>query len=81
MQGNKIPSAYYRRLEEYIEETRRIRKKTNVKCLKGPIVVTVADILDLIHKNHALSLKNCKLKQTKSFNLDAYDADSDEIDD
>lgn len=81
MQEDKIPSAYYQSLEEYIEDTRRISKKTNLKCLKGPIVVDVADILALIHKNHALSLKNCKLNQTKVFKLDAYDADSDEIDD
>lgn len=81
VQEDKIPSAYYRSLEEYIEDTRRISKKTNFKCLKGPVVVDVADILDLIHKNHALSLKNCKPSQAKLFKLDAYDADSDEIDD
>lgn len=40
----------------------------------------VDDILELIHKTHALSLKNCELKQMKSFKLYSYDADSDEVD-
>lgn len=77
----KISSAYYNSLEDYVKETRRIGMKTDIKCLKGPIVVNVADIIDLIHKNHDLNLKNCKLEYSKSVKLDAYDADSDEIND
>ena len=55
--------------------------KTNLRILKGPIVVNVNDILDLIHKTHVLSIKNSDSKQTVLYKLDAYDADNDEIDD